>query len=229
MAKTITTKGVTTGRTPVIAIPVTTIDATILKAINVSNPDTLAHNVIIRINSSGTYKILTEIPLIAGVKATEEIVFPGNNPANTETVTINGKVYTFLDTLTGSDGQVKRGVDDTASRDNLVAAMDRSGTDDVEYDAAMTAHPDCDGVANGDDITVTAKEMGVYGNAFTLAEATATAITITTPLSGGLEKQDLAFNNSIGLALGDKLEILIARPVGTTELDWVCTYVENPS
>lgn len=226
--KTLTLNGVTTGRTPVLAIPVLTVDAAQLLSINLSNPDTKQNQATIRIAESGTYTILKEILLIAGAKATEEIVFPGDNPANTETVTIDGKVYTFLDTLTGSDGQVKRGVDDTASRNNLLAAMDRSGTDDVEYDAAMTVHPSCNGVANGNDITITAKEMGVYGNDIVIAEATATAITITSPLSGGLAKQSTEYNLLIGIGQGQSIEILLARPVVATEWAWSSAYIESP-
>lgn len=228
MAKTLTLKGVTTGRTPVLAIPVLTVDAAQLLSINISNPDTKQNQVTIRIAEGSIYTILKEILLIPGAFAAEEIVFPGDNPANTETVTIDGKVYTFLDTLTGSDGQVKRGVDDTASRDNLVAAMDRSGTDDVEYDAAMTVHPSCDGVANGDDITVTAKEMGVYGNDIVTDEATATAITVTSPLTGGLARQSSEYNVPIGIGQGQSIEILLARPVVATEFAWSSAYILNP-
>lgn len=48
-------------------------------------------------------------------------------PADGDTVTINGRVYTFKTTLTGAADEVLRGADAAAARDNLVAALNLTG------------------------------------------------------------------------------------------------------
>lgn len=219
---TLTRKGITTGRTAVAAIPATTVDSTRLLAVNVSNPDTKDQLVTLRINTGGSYNILKEDTLLKGVKATETMAFPGQ-PLDDETVTIDGKVYQFEDSLTDLDGRVKIGATAALSRTNLETAMDLSGTAGVDYADSMTAHPTCDSIANGADLDISAKDMGTYGNDIVIAEAT-TNVTVTSPLAGGVDKSHFEYDLPIGLALGDILEIVLGRAAATTELDWTCSY-----
>ncbi len=60
------------------------------------------------------------------------------NAANTETVTLGGKVYTFQTVLTDVNGNVQLGGDADESRDNLVAAINLGGTPGTDYAASMT-------------------------------------------------------------------------------------------
>lgn len=71
------------------------------------------------------------------VRATQDLTFSGN-PANTETVTIGGKVYTFQSSLTNVDGNVLLGGSAEASIDNLVAAINLGAGAGTAYAAAMT-------------------------------------------------------------------------------------------
>lgn len=230
MAKTLTRKGVTTGRTPVLAIPVLTDDAARLLSINVINQDTVVNTVIIRIAESGTYTVLKEAHLAFGVLATNEIVFPGGLPDDGGTVTIDGKVYTWKTALTGppsADGEVLIGISIATARNNLLAALDLSGVAGTDYGTNMAAHLSVDGVANGDDLTINAKASGPYGDAITLAEVSAN-LTITSPLADGVIKSELQFSNPIGISQGQSIEILLGKAATTTEFDWSAAYVLNP-
>lgn len=62
------------------------------------------------------------------------------NPANTETVTVGGKVYTFQTTLTNVDGNVKIGADAETSLANLYNAINLGTGAGTAYATAMTAN-----------------------------------------------------------------------------------------
>ena len=222
--KVLVTKLVTTGRTAIAVIPVTTVDETELQSVNVSNPDTKPQLVIIRINSSGTFKVLKEITLAIGVKAVGLITH--GQPLNDETITIDGKVYTYKTTLTGppsADGEILIGGTAALTRTNLRKAMDLSGTAETDYGTAMTVHPTCVGVDNAANLDVQAKEMGTYANDIVVTES-ATNVTVVSPLAGGIDKSELQYNNPVLISQGDILEVILARAASTTELDSVCSY-----
>ncbi len=92
-------------------------------------------------------------------------------PVTTNTMTVDTKVYTFLDTLTGADGEIEIGANVGESQVNAVAAFDLSGTAGVNYGAAMTAHPTVD-IADfaADDAILTAKTPGAAGDAIATTE-----------------------------------------------------------
>lgn len=80
--------------------------------------------------------------IFMGVHAEGIYDYTGGQPLNTETITIDGKVYTYQDALTESDGNVHIGGDAEASLDNLVAAINLSGgVPGTDYALAMTEHP----------------------------------------------------------------------------------------
>lgn len=96
-------------------------------------------------------------------------------PANAETVTIGGKVYTFQTVLTNVDGNVFIGATAAASLQNLKDAVNLTGTPGTQYAAAMTAAPE----AIADTITATtlvfrARVAGVIGNRIPSTETMAT-------------------------------------------------------
>lgn len=92
-------------------------------------------------------------------------------PVTTNTMTVDTKVYTFLDTLTGADGEVEIGANVGESQVNIVAAFDLSGVAGVNYGAAMTAHPTVD-MADfaADDSILTAKLPGAAGDTIATTE-----------------------------------------------------------
>jgi hypothetical protein len=61
-------------------------------------------------------------------------------PADTQTVTIGAKVYTFQTVLTNIDGNVKIGASASATIDNLVAAINLAAGAGTTYATAMTAN-----------------------------------------------------------------------------------------
>ncbi len=223
--KTLTTKGVTTGRTAVAAIPSTTIDQTTLLAVNVSNPDTKPQLVVIRINTGGAFKVLKETTLAIGVKAIALITH--GQPLNGETIVIDGKTYTYEDELTDVDGNVHIGGSASATRDNLRDAMNLGDGEGTDYAESMTVHPTCTGVDNAANLDVQAKDMGTYANDITIDASDATNVSTVSPLAGGIDKSEVQYNTPVGLALGDILEVVLGRAAATTELDYSCSYLEN--
>lgn len=110
-------------------------------------------------------------------------VFTFNSiPLDTETITFDGRTYTFLDTLLNvTDGEIKIGVDAEASMDNLVAAMDLTGVAGTDYSTTATAH------ATSSAVKATASTMlaffrvgGATGNGKVVSETIVDAASVWT-------------------------------------------------
>ncbi len=98
------------------------------------------------------------------------------NFSNTETVTIDAKVYTFQTSLTDVDGNIQIGASLTASLLNLLNAVDLTGTAGTDYATSMTIHPTCTSIVSGaTQYLVAFKNGGTTGNGTTTAEGSATA------------------------------------------------------
>ncbi len=90
------------------------------------------------------------------------------NAGNTETVTLDAKIYTFQTSLTDSDGNVKIGASASASIDNLIAAITLGSGSGTAYAASMTLHPTVSAYAgSGDTMDVRQVAPGVAGVAST--------------------------------------------------------------
>lgn len=124
----------------------------------------------------------------ATVKATGTLtITAAQNAADTETVTIGGKVYTFQTTLTNVNGNVKIGADRLASIANLTAAINLGATAGTNYAAAMTLNEDVSATDNADGtMTLTAKAGGTIGNTITTTETMAQGSFGAGVLAGGL-------------------------------------------
>ena len=97
-------------------------------------------------------------------------------PANLDEIEIDGVTYTFKTTLTSTPFEVKIGGSAELSIDNLVAAINLSGTDDVEYGAGTTAHPSVSAIKpSASTMEAVALVPGVAGN----------ALSTTDPVDGG--------------------------------------------
>jgi hypothetical protein len=111
--------------------------------------------------------------MVGAVAATETLTL-ALNVADTETVTIDTKVYTFQTTLTNVDGNVLIGATASASLDNLIAAITLGVGAGSTYAAVMTEHPTVTAVAGaGDTMDATAKDIGTAGNAIATTETLA--------------------------------------------------------
>ncbi len=111
------------------------------------------------------------------------------NFANTETVTINGKVYTFQSALTNVDGHVKIGASEAASLANLFHAINASGgTPGTDYATATVVNADVSATnPTGHTVVLTSKKEGTLGNAITTTETCANASFGGAVLSGGVD------------------------------------------
>jgi hypothetical protein len=92
-------------------------------------------------------------------------------PINGDQFTIDTKVYTFQTALQVGDGNIAIGADLAAAKVNLVAAVNLTGTEGVEYGAGMTEHPTvsvADFIVN--DAIFTAKTPGVAGDSIATTE-----------------------------------------------------------
>jgi len=123
----------------------------------------------------------------ASVAATGVLTLSGN-AANTNTVTIGSKVYTFQTALTNVDGNVLIGGSASASIDNLVAAITLGAGAGTTYAAAMTLHPTVTAAAGaGDTMDATAKTAGTAGNAIATTETLGSGVWGAVTLTGGVD------------------------------------------
>jgi hypothetical protein len=128
--------------------------------------------------------ILVNAVAVAAVKATGTITSSGTNVTANDTVTINGKVYTFVAAPT-VEGDVDIGASAAATLDNLKAAINHTGTEGTDYVCAA-AHPTVTATTNTDTVqTLEAITAGTAGNALTLAEVAATLTVSAATLLGG--------------------------------------------
>ncbi len=108
------------------------------------------------------------------------------NALDTETVTIDGKVYTFQTTLTNVDGNVQIGALAADSLQNLVHAINLTGTPGTDYAAATTIHPTVSATLSADDaVQLSAKTAGTGGNSIALSETLSNGSWSTLLLIGG--------------------------------------------
>ncbi len=108
-------------------------------------------------------------------------------PANTETITVNGTVYTFQTTLTNTANNVLARTSGLLSFDNLVSAINLTGTSGTDYAAATVKHTTVSAKRTSTTvITFEALEGGEAGDAFTLTETLGdTGSVAVSPFSGG--------------------------------------------
>jgi hypothetical protein len=123
--------------------------------------------------------LLTDVATTAAASATGTLTLTGN-AADTETVTIGTKVYTFQTVLTDVDGNVLIGATASDSLDNLIAAINLDAGAGTLYATSMTVNTDVTAAAGaGDTMDVTAKKAGETQN------TVATTDTVTNGSWGG--------------------------------------------
>lgn len=92
------------------------------------------------------------------------------NPTDADTMTVGDVVYRFKDTMAqANDVQIGAAVADTQA--NVVAAINGTGTDGVEYYAGTVVNPKASIAAfASDDAVLTARQAGTPGNAYATTE-----------------------------------------------------------
>jgi hypothetical protein len=117
--------------------------------------------------------------------APEDLVFDDEAEANAnfpiqvldgDTVTIDGKVYTYQTVLTDVDGNLQIGIDRQASNTNLFHVLNATGTPGVDYAAStVTPHPTVSSPSGGPNgILLRARTSGSVGNLIALSTTSAT-------------------------------------------------------
>lgn len=129
---------------------------------------------IYEINTQSGRSVSPHIPVDctggATVRAHQALTFT-TNVADGDTVTIDTKVYTFLDVLLNANGNVKIGADAATSIQNLVDAINLTGTPGTQYALAMTKHTTCTAVKTSATVlTATANAGGTAGNSIATTE-----------------------------------------------------------
>ena len=126
----------------------------------------------------GPFKVMTtnsDAPsgITAAVQAS--LVYTPATDIQDETVSVNGKTYTWRD-APSTDGQVDVNADDTIAAENLAAAINLGLGASTKYGVAMTGNPGVYAVADASTVTVFAKSLdSTVGNAIVTAEAAAGA------------------------------------------------------
>lgn len=129
-------------------------------------------------------KLLEEITL-PGQQAADVLTFVGQ-PANAQTVTIDGKVYTFQTVLTDVDGHVLIGAVLADSIANLVAAINLGAGAGTAYAASTVAHPTVTAsLGVGSSLQATAQLGGPSGNSIAVSTTVGGASWATPTLTGG--------------------------------------------
>jgi hypothetical protein len=128
--------------------------------------------------------VLTFTGNVADVAATATLTSSGQ-VTDGDTVTIDGKVYTFQDTLTDVDGNVQVGGTQALSMANLRGAINLDGTAGTDYALSTTLHPTVSATDTATQVIVTAKAKGTEGNSLAVA-TTGTLLGWSNPtLTGG--------------------------------------------
>lgn len=120
-----------------------------------------------------------------------------------ETVTIDGRVYTFVDALSETSGasaivdQVLRGADTAAALDNLKSAINASAGAGTVYSTGTTAHGTTNATTNTDTTQVIAADTaGTGGNAIAVSDALANGSWGAATLAGGYNNLTITVNGT---------------------------------
>lgn len=134
-------------------------------------------------NAMGTTETLAtgnwaNVTMTGGADAKENVL-------DLETVTIDGKVYTFETTLTDVDGNVHVGDTITDSLDNLKNAITLGGVAGTDYANSMTVHPTVTATTTSVGLFVEALVAGKAANGIAMSETMSKGDWDGEPMSGG--------------------------------------------
>lgn len=128
----------------------------------------------------------------AGAAATCALTTDNTELTDGDTVTIGTTVYRFKDTMAQAYDVKRDGTTADTTMENLIKAINATGTEGVEYFAGTLIHPTVSaGALAAHAFTATAKTIGFAGNAIALDEAS-THLSWTGAavfLSGGIDAQ----------------------------------------
>ena len=138
--------------------------------------------------SGSTSVALPDKTPVNAVASVGKITSDATSPDDGDTVTLDTKVYTFKTNLTPTEGEVLIGASAAIALDNLLSAVNHTGTPDTDYKCAA-AHPTVTATTNTDTTQlIAAKTKGVAGDLIALEETSAhltvDAATLGTEVAG---------------------------------------------
>ncbi|MHA1481884.1 MAG: hypothetical protein ACTSQA_00415 [Candidatus Heimdallarchaeaceae archaeon] len=120
--------------------------------------------------SSGSFATIEKTPVNA-VASVGTLTSDATAPADGDTVTIGTKVYTYKTTLTPVEGEVLIGVSAATALDNILAAVNHTGTAGTDYSCAA-ANATVIGTTNTDTAQLfVARTKGVAGDSIAFEES----------------------------------------------------------
>lgn len=121
-------------------------------------------------DAEGKYYNLANGGAAASVLLTSDATAPANN----DTVTVGGVVYTFKTTLTGAANEVLINTTAAAALTNLQAAINLTGTIGTDYGTGTVINPlVTGGTKTATTLLITAKDLTVSGRAIAATETSA--------------------------------------------------------
>lgn len=127
--------------------------------------------------------------------------------ANNDTITIGSRTYTLKDSLTDTNGFVKRSGTLATDLGNLVKAINLTGVAGTDYAASQTAHADVTASSDATHLTVEAKVAGAAGNAIATTETSSGAAWATTTMTGGLDASDFDCLDSLKRNTAEEIKL----------------------
>ena len=167
--------------------------------------------------------------------ATGTVTFSSAAPADNDTVTIAGRVYTFKTALsTGPTvaNQVLAGANITAAAANLAAAINGSGVEGTNYSVGTLPDANVSASPSAGVVTLTARDPGDEGNAITLAESgTNIAVSGGTLTSGSDDPDALPFGilaHPVVMTNGQSMSVAFYREAmwDINQLNWAPGWTE---
>lgn len=123
-------------------------------------------------------------------------------PADGDTVTIDGSVYTFKTALTATANQVLIGGTAATALANLKKAINLAGVAGTDYGTGTAVHPTVSaGTLTSTTLQVTAKTSGTAGNAIATTETSAHLSWSAATLAGGFAAGTVLLDPSVAATL----------------------------
>lgn len=128
---------------------------------------------------------------VLAVKATETLTLSANI-TDGDTVTIGSRTYTWKDTLASANDVKRHATIASDSLDNLIAAINLTGTPGTDYHTDTTIHPTVYAAEGaGDTMDASANSVGTTGNSIATTKSSSNAEWGAATMSGGVDRSDL--------------------------------------
>jgi hypothetical protein len=133
--------------------------------------------------------------ITAGTAASGTFTVAAGNAANSDTLVIMGRTYTFRTTLSGGGlpNEILIGGNATQTAQNVVAAINGATGEGTLYGAGTTQNELVSATNSGGVVTLTARQVGTVGNAITLVATGANLSVSGATLTGGVNPTSTAF------------------------------------